>query len=366
MIEFPSAKEFLGWHYQTDLHDISIPQEEKISGFLKSWITKLTTPETSRDLFVVDVFHAVAGCIFQEQVLTEEARTAIKSYVSTLWGGKGFRSIHPESPHARIMQTSSLPEDLYSTYYSLGLLILAGYGFSEYLDKIREGLGAYLQPSGWAYNASWTETIEERRFDIELCQQALMAVRIAVLVGLDPKALPYSEARKEKISGYLLNPRYMTALFYSIQCLYMINKETKLEEAVKHKIVEFVLAHFSREEGGFLEYRLEDVKVFYYRGVEGKSAQASHRYQSDFMAASINATTYALLMASSKGIDELLEYIKSKKGEISNFFANQEQGEEGGFGSIVKVAKYSAFFGPRSTALESISWHIGRQIISTM
>lgn len=357
---------FLLWHYQLNKQLVAKGEAKAHSQrYFHDILNKI-----DNNNFVADIFHCVAGLILIGEGISSKEMEAVNQFVLECWTGRGFTPVARSSPLSNLMRTKELPEDLYSTYYCLALLIMTTDDefLNEYLEPITQHLPSYFQPSGWVYNSDWAETKLERRFDIELCLQALMGVRLAILLGIRPVDFPFHDERVQRLLDYISNPRYLTAIYYVILCLILMDELQNTDSDVYGVIKEFIQSHFVAEEQGFREYDLETVKQFQYRGTTGEGGPiiGRHRFGMDHIEASINATTYALWLVMSVFKKGLFGFLQSKKELIAQFLENQKPSKNGGYGTPVMIAKYTVPFGPISTPCETVNLLIANSLVQDL
>jgi hypothetical protein len=309
----------------------------------------------------------LVGLYILNATILDADKNNIDYLIKGCWTSKGFTPIRRDSPYAKILNRKLLLEDVYSTYYCLGILILMGRDIGPYSEGILGNFKSWFQSTGWIYNADWTETIIERRLDIELIQQALMGLKLGLLLGTEHRDLPYDEQRLSNLLGYIEKPRYMTSLYHAVLCLKLMQQWDKSKEKYNDVIASYVISHFEENEKGFREYQFGDVKIFNYRGMEdgAKGATAKHRFQSDYITSSINATTYSLWLGIEGVRNKLLDFLKLKGKLIVQFFDDQKC-VDGGYGTPIKIAKYTATFGPDVTSIETCNHIMGSSLASIL
>ena len=368
-MDFRNPSDFVKWHYGLeDFPIVSRLNTDLLSKYFSCIIEKLNDKRSREEIFVSEIFHSIMGMKLLNTQIKESDIANIESFIMQCWTGKGFTPVVKNSNIGRLLKTQELPEDIYSTYYCLGSLTLMGKDIKQFLKPISSEFITYFQSSGWIYNSDWANTDIERRFDIELSQQVLMATRIALILGKTPNRLPYHKERCQKLITYLKKPRYISAIYYIALCLLVMNEWNDQKESIADRLAKFISMHFCDDELGFREYQMENVKIFSYRGMgkEEKGASAKHRFHSDHVEASINATTYTLWMAYRFIRDDLLKFVVSKKEKIVKYYFKQISDARGGYGSPIKIAKYDTFFGPSTTAVETCNYIIGAGLADTL
>lgn len=364
---FSSAKDFACWDCAHDSKfNVRATVSSSTISFFRRIIQSSTDDKANPDVFVSDLYYATMGLVLLDEPLSAQEADLIEDFVKKCSTGNGFIPIRKGSNFTKLMTTKDLAEDIYSTYYCIGLMILINKNWDKYKAALPNVLNSYFQKSGWIYNSLWSETKIDKRFDIELCLQALLGIKLALLLDLDPKTLPYHTERVGLLTSYLSQPRYITAVNYAVLCMIKMGAWEEIQEPILDKLCKFILNHFNNDEMGFREYQFENVKVFTYKGGADEVAGilTKHRFQSDFLAASINATTYAILLSNVLP-KELNNFITGKKDVLSCFYKNQLEGKGGGYGTPVKIAKYTSFFGPLFTPLETINYYVGSTVINS-
>lgn len=363
-MKFRDITEFMKWHYSLKLPmELSKHDRKSLTTFFYKVIATLHDEKARPSVFVSDVFHCLIGLSLIKTTLSNRDKENIERLIKERWTSRGFTAVSQDSPYASTLSTKRLLEDVYSTYYCIGILILIESDISEYMSGILSNYSTWLHPSGWIYNSDWTETTIERRLDIEIIQQMLMGLKLGALLDLKLEDLPYNKERLLNLLAYAEKPRYVTSLYHAVSCLKLLQVWDAIQGKCEEDISNYIIAHFNEDEKGFREYKFEDVKLFSYRGMkEGEEgATARHRFHSDFIASSINATTYSLWIGMEGVQGKLLNFLKAKSKTLVEFF-EQYKSVGGGYGTPIRIAKYEASFGPDVSPLETCNHIIGSSL----
>ena len=313
----------------------------------KQWI------ESGDPVFAADLFHQVLGTLLVVPHSDIEETTVfnITKYVLNLQENDGSFAFYPTNPQteiAKILKSQTLPTDIYSTFYALGILNMLGVVLAEdQLEKIIDWLSEFQAPSGWYYNLDWADTEEHRKLQNEVTLQTLCAVSLYNFMNVERDWTPILSAIEEGLAELL----YMGPMQQCLQTWEILTDGESQTKQMINTAENFVEAHYDAETGGFYEYLLERAKQ-----LAGSGGTYTARYQYDqctpHVCSSYNALQIlSLLLPYSP---TLCDFWQENRSNISGFFANQSPASDDGFGIAVRIAQYSEPFGPASTPLETL------------
>ena len=304
-------------------------------------------------VFAADLFHQVLGMLLVVPHSDIEETTVfnITKYILNLQernGSFGFYSTNPQTKIARILKTRTLPTDIYSTFYALGVLNMLGVVLVEsQLEKIINWLSGFQAPSGWYYNLDWGDTEEHRKLQNEVTLQTLCTASLYNLLNVERDWAPVLSAIEEGLAKLL----YMGPIQQCLQTWDILTQGKPPTEQMINTVEEFISDHYDAETGGFYEYLRERAKQ-----LVGSGGIYTARYQYDqcttHVCSSYNALQIlSLLLPYSP---TLRDFWQANRSNISEFFTNQLPASDDGFGVAVRIAQYPEPFGPASTPLETL------------
>ena len=309
--------------------------------------------EEGNPVFAVDLFYQVLGTLLVVPDLDIEETTVVNitKYVLNLQESNGSFAFYPTNPQteiAQILKRQTLPIDIYSTFYALGILNMLEVVLAEsQLEKIIDWLSGLQAPSGWYYNLDWGCTQEHLKLQNEVTLQTLCAVSLYNLLNVERNWDSILSAIEEGLAGLC----YMGPMQQCLQTWEILTRGGPPTQQMINTVEEFVVAHYEAENGGFYEYLLEQAKQ-----LTGSGGKYMSRYKYDqftpHVCSSYNALQIlSLLLPYSPA---LCNFWQSNRSNISKFFANQSPSSDDGFGIAVRIAEYDQPFGPESTPLETL------------
>ena len=330
------------------------PWGDKIVEYFKRGIeTQTQLIEKGNPIFAVDLFHHVLGTLLvvPNSDIKETTVFNITKYILNLQESNGSFAFYPTNPQAEIAQIlkrQTLPTDIYSTFYALGILDMLGVVLAEnQLEKIVDWLSEFQAASGWYYNWNWGDTEEHLKLQNEVTLQTLCAVSVYHFLNVDRDWNPILSAIEEGLAGLL----YMGPMQQCLQTWALLTSGQSPTKQMINTVEEFVVAHYEAENGGFYEYLLERAKQ-----LTGSGGKYIARYKRDQFASHVCSSYNALQILSLflPYSSVLCDFWQSNRSDISKFFANQSPSSDDGFGIAVRIAQYSEPFGPESTPLETL------------
>ena len=309
--------------------------------------------ETENPVFAVDLFHHVLGTLLVVPHSDIEETTVfnITKYILNLQEDNGSFAFYPTNPQteiAQILKRRTLPTDIYSTFYALGILDMLGVVLAEsQLEKIINWLSEFQAVSGWYYNWDWGNTEEHLKLQNEVTLQTLCAVSVYKFLNVERDWNPILSAIEEGLAGLF----YMGPMQQCLQTWEILKCGEPPTKQMINTVEEFVKSHYEAESGGFYEYLLERAKQ-----LTGSGGEYMARYKYDQCAPHVCSSYNALQILSLflPYSPKLCNFWQSNRFNISKFFADQSPSPDDGFGIAVRIAKYSEPFGPESTPLETL------------
>ena len=309
--------------------------------------------EAGDPVFAADLFHQVLGTLLVVPHSDIEETTVfnITKYVFNIQESNGSFTFYPTNPQteiAKILKNQTLPTDIYSTFYALGILNMLGVVLAEnQLRKIIDWLSEFQAPSGWYYNLDWADTKEYLKLQNEMTMQTLCAASLYNFLNVKRDWTPVLTAIEEGLEKLL----YMGPVQQCLQTWDILTRGKPPTEQMINTVENFVEAHYDAETGGFYEYLRKWAKQ-----LDGSGGTYTAKYQYDqcttHVCSSYNALQIlGLLLPYSP---TLCDFWQANRSNISEFFANQSPASDDGFGIAVRIAQYTQPFGPASTPLETL------------
>lgn len=330
------------------------PWGNKIIEYFKRGIQNQTELiETGNPVFTVDLFHHVLGTLLVVPNSDIEETTVfnITKYILNLQESNGSFAFYPTNPQAEIAQIlkgQTLPTDIYSTFYALGILDMLGVVLVEsQLEKIINWLSEFQAASGWYYNWDWGNTEEHLKLQNEVTLQTLCAVSVYNFLDVERDWNPLLSAIEEGLADLF----YMGPMQQCLQTWAILTSGQAPTRQMINTVEEFVVAHYESKNGGFYEYLLERAKQ-----LTGSGGKYMARYKRDQFVPHVCSSYNALQILSLflPYSSALYDFWQSNRSDISKFFVNQSLSSDDGFGIAVRIAQYPEPFGPESTPLETL------------
>jgi hypothetical protein len=300
------------------------------------------------NMFVSHIFQVVLGYVLTvDELPSQDIRQRLVDYVLSLrQSGGGFLPERIVAQSEQLFSESPEKTDIYATSYALSVLeLLEGPISSSVLAEIEGWLKSQRAVSGWFYQLALGDTVEERKFQIELTLQTLSALRIFHSYQvLDFRAL---ETTKEAIIQAFPSLKYMGALCQSLCSLSLLRSIETSPEVVRTAL-DFVIRHYDPQSGGFFEYLFEEAKI-------DEVAGQKQRFQHDYLMPTITASYHALqIMLLLEGNMLVRDWWILHRDQVKSYFTSVSLSSEGGFGSHLQIAKFPTPFGPVTTPLETL------------
>ena len=330
------------------------PWHDNIIEYFKRGIqTQAQLIERGKPVFAADLFHYVLGTLLvvPQSDIEETTVFNITKYIVNLQESNGSFAFYPTNPQteiAQILKGQTLPTDIYSTFYALGILDMLGVMLVEnQLEKIIDWLSEFQATSGWYYNLSWGNTLEHFKLQNEITVQTLCAVSLYNFLNVKRDWNPILSAIEESLAGLL----YMGPMQQCLQTWAILTSGQSPTKQMINTVEEFITTHYEAESGGFYEYLLERAKQ-----LTGPGGKYMARYKRDqfvpHVCSSYNALQILNLLLPYSSA--LCDFWQTNRSNISKFFANQTPSSDDGFGVAVRIAQYREPFGPKSTPLETL------------
>ena len=309
--------------------------------------------ERGNPVFAVDLFHYVLGTLLvvPQSDIEKTTISNITKYILNLQESNGsfaFYPIDPQAEIAQILKRQTLPADIYSTFYALGILDMLGVVLVEnQLEKIIDWLSEFQATSGWYYNLSWGNTQEHFKLQNEVTLQTLCAVSLYDFLNIKRDWSPILSAIEKGFSELM----YMGPMQQCLQTWSILTSGQSPTKEMVNTVEEFITTHYEAESGGFYEYLLERAKQ-----LTGSGGKYMARYKRDQFVPHVCSSynTLQILSLLLPYSSALCDFWQTNRSNISKFFANQTPSSDDGFGVAVQIAQYREPFGPKSTPLETL------------
>ncbi len=330
------------------------PWHDNIIEYFKRGIqTQTQLIEREKPVFAADLFHYVLGTLLvvPQSDIEETTVFNITKYILNLQESNGSFAFYPTNPQteiAQVLKGQTLPTDIYSTFYALGILDMLGVMLTEnQLEKIIDWLSEFQATSGWYYNLYWGNTQEHLKLQNEVTLQTLCAVSLYNFLNVERDWNPILSAIEEGLAELL----YMGPMQQCLQTWEILTCDKPPTTQMINTVQEFVVSHYEVESGGFYQYLLERAKQ-----LTGSGGKYIARYKRDQFVPHVCSSYNALQILSLflPYSSTLYDFWQSNRSDISEFFANQSPSSDDGFGIAVRIAQYSEPFGPESTPLETL------------
>ena len=300
------------------------------------------------NIFVSHIFQVILGYVLTvEELPLEDVRQQLVEYVSGLrQSGGGFLPIRDVDQSEQLFSERPEKTDIYATSYALSILeLLERPAPSLVTAEIESWLKSQRAASGWFYQLTLGNTMEERKFQIELTLQTLSALLVFHFYQvLDFRAL---EPTREVIIQAFPSIKYMGALYQSLYSLSLLQGIESSSEATRIAL-DFVIRHYDEQSGGFFEYLFEETKI-------DEIAGQKQRFQHDYLMPTITASYRALqVMLLLKDNAPTRNWWTIHRDKVKSYFTSIPLSSEDGFGSHLQIAKFLTPFGPVTTPLETL------------
>jgi len=300
------------------------------------------------NMFVSHIFQVILGYVLTADKLpSDDVRQRLVDYVLSLrQSGAGFLPIRIVAQSEQLFSEKPEKTDIYATSYALSILeLLARPISSSVITEIGGWLKSQRAASGWFYQLTLGNTMEERKFQIELTLQTLSA--LLVLHSYKVLDLRTLETTREAILHVFPSLKYMGALYQSLYSLSLLRGVGSSQEVARIAL-DFVIRHYDQQSGGFFEYLFEETKI-------DEIAGQTQRFQHDYLMPTITASYHALqVMLLLEGNMSTRDWWIGHRDKVKSYFTSIPLSSEDGFGSHLQIAKFPAPFGPVTTPLETL------------
>lgn len=320
----------------------------QIEPFFRQQLASTLDDVARDDSFIAHLFHVVLGYnLTVGEPLAHNERRQLVDYVLGLWqNGGGFLSVHRAPSTPRLFSGTPERTDIYATAYALAAMELLGEPVSPAIvGDVLRWLFSQRAPSGWFYQRTLGDTMEERKFQNELTLQTLSALLVLNSYGeLDPQALGTT---REILDRALPSLRYMGVLYQALHSLSLLGDSAIPPEGAQTAF-DFVNRHYDAASGGFFEYLFAETKI-------DEIAGQTQRFQHDYLQPTITAGYRALQVLRLLGEStQTRDWWAGQRDRVWRYFIDLPPSIEGGFGSRLQIARFPTPFGPLTTPLETL------------
>lgn len=238
--------------------------------------------------------------------------------------------------------------DVYSTVYGeLILLLISGKEDLESAKTVVEWIKTHRQNDGLIYNPEWSDTNSQYRLQAEKTSQIFLAALLIEIIH-ECTGLEVDEDFFEKSISRIQNDwptlRFMSARYYALKAINIIKPDVLKDICADNGLEQFLQERLD-DNGGFLEYRLEDKF--------DEHARSAHRTRSDRNTPHVFSTYYGIWLS------YLVKQVCGKpfpikEDSMKKFLTESWVVEGGGFGKPVLVREYRKPYGPIATTLETL------------
>jgi hypothetical protein len=329
-----------------DLHSRWFGTEDYFDSGLRflqaGWNHLVDAAAKGEPVFLSRLFGAAIGSLIEGRELQDREVGALRSLLAETRASQGgYLPIRPDYvsrfPNLGRAQTTPMVPEVYSTYYGYFLERLAGLNQGSRQEQLAAWLASLQKPSGFIYNSAYSDTDERVRMESELSFQLFCALSL----------LKYLDAAKfnQVASGASLRlverwPSYKTIAgrYFALRALSLASPSS-MNGVDKNEMRSFLDSRKAANEGGFLDYRLEDKM--------DESMGSESAVELDKVTSHVFSTFYAVSISKALGLPNSLT-----TEELRRFVAASSN-EDGGFGRQVLIKDFRTGFGPESTELES-------------
>ncbi|MDE1853274.1 MAG: hypothetical protein KGI38_05955 [Thaumarchaeota archaeon] len=307
-----------------------------------SWNRLIGTAAQGEPVFLSQLFGTAIGNLIGGHVFQERETRVLRSLLAETRATQGgYLPVKPEYvsrfPNLGRAQNSPMVPEVYSSYYGYFLERVAGLDPGSSHEELSAWLASLQKPSGFIYNAVYSDTDERVRMESELSFQLFCALRLLKACDVSRLNQVSSSAKSSLLERW---PTYKTIAgrYFAFRALSLISPRA-LRDIDNEEMASFLASRKDNVEGGFLDYRLLD-KV-------DESMGSESAVELDKITSHVFSTFYAISISKGLGMPSPITPEETRK------FVAASLNEDSGFGRQVLIKDFGSGFGPRSTELES-------------
>lgn len=319
--------------------------------YLRARLAFLVSQLTNRqEPFPSYLFHALVGCLVTNQCPSNSEIDEIKEYVLGLRRQGGFLAARADYlnqfPKLRSAKVSPMVPEVYSSYYSYFTLKLLNVPFTEEeMESLASWIIAHQKQDGAIYNDTYSDTLEERRFETEVVSQTYFG---SALLTAFAENLPELDLHDSLIKAerWALRKwqglRTVAGRYFALKIVDLV-QSSNLNQIGSAETIGFLSDRLDEVRGGYYDYRLSDkIDEFMSSPSATELDKISPHVFSTYYAVSIMKMLWA------SGVNVKIP------NEVIRQLAFKALNPDSGFGMKVMVKDFPDPYGPVSTELETL------------
>ena len=324
-----------------------------IAHYFKRRLREITSLLSSGEpVFLTYIFHIVMGhCLTQGWPDQQQTKVLLQYVKSVRDGLGGYLPIHKsyikQFPKLGASENTPMVPEIYASYYGFWTEQILGYAHNtSKIDGLLTWGVACQQASGLIYNPTYSNTMENRRFESEKTAQLYYAVELLVdlAASLSEPDLEISlnDARDWVLTNFS-SFKSVAGRYFALKALLRIAPDEICNVGIE-ELRGFLKDRLSADNDGYYDYRLVD-KI--------DESMSSRCYITDDVNTSHVFSTYYSL-ALQRIVDLACGGTSDVSADAIRVLVERARNADGGFGRHIQVKAFPTPFGPDTTDLETL------------